>query len=542
MQWQSQTLLDKISMAYFNLSKISEDIDYRKYRLTYEGGQPFIDEYLEKFSKLEDDADFNQRKKIAYSPSYAKAAVNEIINGIFQRLVDVSRKGGDITYQQSIAGENKGVDLKGNSMRSFLGRCLLPELIPIGKVGILVDRPAKKGRTLADPKASPYLVVYRAEDIVNVSYDDLGQIQALQLKRTKPTYYDGTTFIRGEEETYITLVLKGDKVKYTEEDKDGKRIDTRTLDLNFIPFVLSDLRTSLLKDVANYQIAMLNASSSDLNYILKANFPFYTEQQQVTVPNATKDKQVKTVKTGPTQGRSYAPGLERPGFIHPSAEPIKASMDKHEQMKKEVRELVNLAVENLGQDKGLEAGLSYIGLELERVEKEISKYWAFYMGEKVPATVTYPNTYDLETDEERFAKTEQLVKLRKEVPSVTYKKEITKRIAEVTLNKTVNVDTLNTIYDEIDAAEVIIVDPESLLAQHEAGLVGDELASLASGFPKGEFKKAQEDRNRRMDHMLASQSAFAKRGLDNAAARGAKDIPEGETSKKMEKKVAEETN
>ena len=48
-----------------------------------------------------------------------------------------------------------------------------------------------------------------------------------------------------------------------------------------IPFILLDIGESLMKDVANHQIALLNLGSSDVSYALKANYPFYTEQQDL---------------------------------------------------------------------------------------------------------------------------------------------------------------------------------------------------------------------------------------------------------------------
>ena len=35
----------------------------------------------------------------------------------------------------------------------------------------------------------------------------------------------------------------------------------------------------MIKDVVNHQIALLNLGSSDVNYALKSNFPFYIEQK-----------------------------------------------------------------------------------------------------------------------------------------------------------------------------------------------------------------------------------------------------------------------
>ena len=86
------------------------------------------------------------------------------------------------------------------------------------------------------------------------------------------------------------------------------------------------------------------------------------------------DAGIEDVKTGISQGRRYPKGMDAPSFIHPSAEPLNASMAKQNQLKQDIRKLVNLSLRNLerpagsqsadeSDEKGLEAGLSYIGLE-----------------------------------------------------------------------------------------------------------------------------------------------------------------------------------
>src|SRR5690606_20232795 len=112
------------------------------------------------------------------------------------------------------------------------------------------------------------------------------------------------------------------------------------------------------------------------------------------------------IKVGVSVGRAYALGTERPGFIHPSSEPLKASMELQRKLERDTRELVNLAVAQLGQQSaeskqmdpaGLEAGLSFIGLVLENGERKIASHWASYENSK-PATIKYPDRYSLKTD------------------------------------------------------------------------------------------------------------------------------------------------
>ena len=103
--------------------------DWEKWRDVYEGGQHFIDRYLKPFSTREGDAAFKRRKEVTYNPAFAKEAVNEIKNSIFQRLTDISRVGGSESYRRAVEGKDGGVNLLGESMTSFIGRRILPELL-----------------------------------------------------------------------------------------------------------------------------------------------------------------------------------------------------------------------------------------------------------------------------------------------------------------------------------------------------------------------------------------------------------------------------
>ena len=211
------------------------------------------------------------------------------------------------------------------------------------------------------------------------------------------------------------------------------------LNITKIPFVLLEISDSLLSDVADYQISLLNLASSDINYALKSNYPFYVEQydwkadapyMKPAVPGVTATTQttwdpatltslvtqekVKEIKVGSATGRRYPIGTERPGFIHPSSEPLAISMQKQEQLKTEIRQLVHLAIstlsstrqsaESMGLDnQGLEAGLSYVGLELQHAERKIAEYWAMYEGGGDAASINYPTQYSILSDSDRRA-------------------------------------------------------------------------------------------------------------------------------------------
>src|SRR5690606_27729392 len=96
----------------------------------------------------------------------------------------------------------------------------------------------------------------------------------------------------------------------------------------------------------------------------------------------------QSITVGPMHGRAYGQGLDRPGFISPSSAPLKASMELQAKLEADIRRLVNLSVQTLGNrqsaeskdmdNRGLEAGLSYIGLVMENGERQIAEFWAAY--------------------------------------------------------------------------------------------------------------------------------------------------------------------
>lgn len=534
--------------------------DWGKWRSTYKGSQTFINKYLQKFSSREDAADFAKRKCITYNPAFAKIAINEIINSICQRLPDITRSGGSESYQRAMNGEKGGVDLMGNSMDNFLGEYILAEMLPMKRVGVFVDMPPLTGETLIENHDKrPYLYVYKTEEIQSWTYNNQQEFTNLLLKDYYMTYDEKSGLSNGQSCRYRHLRLVNGIVYaqyYT--DKGGEESDPIILNIPKIPFYIFEIRESLLVDVADYQIALLNLASSDMAYALHSNYPFYTEQfdPRANNPYVRKpgtegtDAEGKTakqeeIKVGTSSGRRYPAGLDRPEFIHPSSDPLKISMEKQEQLKLEIRQLVQLTVSNLqtkmasaeskkADNQGLEAGLSYIGLELESGERKIAEYWNMY--EKLGlATVKYPENYSLKTDDDRQNESKNLRELQQAVPSKTYQKAVAKRIAKVLVGSKVSNEEMENIEKEIESADCISPDVELIAKDVEIGILDLELASKIRGYPKGTVEKAKADHAERLARITASQTS------PDMGARGVPILDPNLGSGKIEKKVSKDT-
>lgn len=581
------------------------EFEYTKWRLTQLGGRPFIQQYLQKFDAREDDEDFKRRREMTYCPAFAKEGLTEIKNGIYQRMSEISRKGGSQTYRDATEGKDGGVDLEGNNMNTFIGQEVLPEMMAMGKVGVYVDMPNFDSQsTLAQfqKRPRPYLYRYIAEDIVNwafVTRESELFFTHLLLRERRFEFDETSGLPVGECEVFRFCRLMPDSTVLVQFWKRGVAsvrmgqgakepedilVDEYVLNIPMIPFVLFNIGNSLLRDVADYQIGLLNLASSDLFYALKSNFPFYTEQYDqktedlyknrgpinMVVPvvangtpgvRETAHEQSGTTKVrdyvndsqevsvGTTKGRRYPMGGERPNFIHPSPEPLMASMKKQDQMRGEIRELLNLAVSNVTPTRasaeskkvdqiGLESGLASMGLELEGGERQVARIWEYYQkGKDERAQIVYPTTYSLKTDQQRMDEAKAQKDLKVAVPSKTFQKLMSIKIADTLFEGKVSNDDLETVHQEILDAKFITSDPADIKIDMDLGLVTAETASDARGYDgKTEVPKAQKEHADRLAIIAIAQS----KGGGAGAARGV-DTGPGDTSAVDEKTGSQKT-
>jgi hypothetical protein len=549
-------------------SVLSGLTDWALWRTTYRGGEEFRTAYLQQFTNREDAADFKNRRDITPIPTFGKAALNDVRNSIFQRMRDILRRGGSESYQRAVSGLDLGVDRRGSTMNAFLGMKVLTELLVMGRVGIYVDAPVIPDKpTLADVyKARPYIYKYDVEDILNWSCakaEEPSEFQSVLLRDTVLQFDQRTMLPTLTTQRYRLLWIDQDTglvmlqfydLEGNEVGPDGEpSVGPIQLQLRRIPFVLLDIGDSLLKDVCYHQIALLNLVSSDVNYALKANFPFLVEQRDLRAtgshlkPAANADGTATTggqgasdtdIKVGVSHGRAYDKGMNEPAFINPSSEPLKASLELQGKLEDDIRKLINLAVVNLGvkasaesksmDNQGLEAGLSFIGLALESAERQLAEHWAAYEHREISkreiATVKYPDRYSLKTDTDRIAEAGKLSELMYAVPGRTVKREIAKLVVSALLAGKVNVATIDRIEKEIDEAKYTTSDPKIIVEAAQAGLVGEQVASIALGFADEEYKTAREDHLARIIRIAQAQSSVADKKASDPAARGVPDL------------------
>lgn len=525
--------------------------DYNKYRITYEGGRLFVSTYLQKYDLRETDEAFKRRTLMTYCPGFAKEGLDEIQNAIYQRMTEIIRLDATPSFIACAEGEDGGVDLRFATMNKFMGRIVLPELMALGKVGVYVDMPKfNPDSVLAqfNETPHPYLYVYRAEDILNWNLTRFGNeliLTSLVLREAYigqnehglpaqlKTRFRYLRLVQGGVELKILVqVMKKVNGKDTIEEIEE---DVIFLKLPRIPFVLGDIGASLLKNIDDYQIGLLNLSSSDIKYALDCNFPIYTEQYDPKVQDKfnkiavldgdgelmADNPQPADVAMGPSRGRQYPIGAERPAFINPSTEPLTASMAKQEEMKSDIRRLLSLAVSNVAvsrasaeskkvDNSGLESGVAVIGLELESMEMQIAKIWASYENLQDDHTpmVTYPREYNLKTNQDRIDEAKGYKELKGIAPSRIFSKEMSKLAAQSLLKGKITGDMMDSITAEIDASNYSTGDAQEIKIDLEAGLVTLETASNARGYDgKTETPLAASEHAARLARITVAQSS-----------------------------------
>ena len=491
--------------------------EIQKWRMVLDGGEDFIERYLLPFSTRENAVDFLFRRSVSVNPAFAAGAVTDIKNAIFQRASEIRRIGGCASYLEAISGFAGGVNGRNYTMNAFIGNEVLIELIGMGVVGVLVDMPDMEYSTMQDgAMAKPSLTVYEIERINKWEYGNDGELLYVEYVRDKEERDEYGVLLNDQKQE--TVLITRDIIVIGDGDDKTQKENK----LGHVPFVIFSLNHGLLRDIAQHQIALLNISSSDINYAITANFPLYTEQQNQNV-NLEKylkkeDDSVDEEEIGVKHGRAYPVGAERPGFIHPSPEPLLASMEKQRQLKEELRQIVSLSVstmrarmesaESKQQDnEGLESGLASIGTELEAGERQIAKIWSLLEGDNAIAEIYYPERYEVKDTDKVLARVDKALTIMEKVPTLEAQKEIMKGSITMLLSNNVNDEKLDEMLDEIDKLDIVVTSPKILDADVEAGLIDSETVAELKHYPDDSVAKAQAERLARAIAVAEAQNS-----------------------------------
>lgn len=563
-------------MAKLSLSTIShpdfhiDSTRWAEYRLTFEGGEEFMREYLIRNTD-ETDNEFYDRKLNTPIPAVAKEAVKDVQRAIVQRLRDVTRQGGSAYYQAIVAGEGSGIDREGQSMNEFIANVVLEELLVMGRVGVFVDNIAPDGPTLADGTSQPYAYAYRVEDILNwkTTRPEKHGVFSMILLRDREIIFNQAFGIKFPNKTQerFRLVWIGDDgfMRYRFLNKDLQQIDPEVVNpqlviedngairtqLREIPFIMPSLSGSLLADVCGYQRGLMNIASQEVMFAMNVHgMHMLTIQKdsradgmdwRKTADNAepggqrARDLREKQgVRSGWIRGRYYSIEEAQPGWIGPNADSLKISSDYRMKLADEVRQLVNVAVQNQTGTRsesretreisaqGLESGLHFIAMKAQHVENEVARFIAIYEGRDKPAVVTYPKRFRLKTMNERIKDAQEFKKLVDDLPTQETKKEGIKQIVLDLFTETISSETMDRLLMAIDR-HPYIGDFDNTIKMIENGLITHELAGGSVDISPEEVKKAMEEKAKMAAAILEAQTKV-KQDVERPAARGVPEV------------------
>lgn len=527
-------------------------------------------EYLIK-QKDETELELKERKLNTPIPAVAKEAVKDVRRSITQRLEDVTRIGGSAHYREAVAGEGSGIDREGLSMNLFIGQTVLTELLVMGRVGIYVDNIAPDGPTMADGVGEPYAYAYRVEDILNwdtMHPEQEGTFSMVLLRDHEISFNQafGISFPSQHRER-LRLVWVGDDgfVRYRFMDNKLAPIVPELLNnaqliqeddgairtqLREIPFVMPSLDSSLLTDVASYQRLLMNIASNEGMFAMNANSPILAIQQDARAqgkewkkPGAgqpepggqrSRNPTERTgVRSGWVRGRYYSTEEDVFSWVAVPPESLKVTSDYRMRLADEVRQLVNVAVQNQTGTRtesretreisaqGLESGLHFIAMKMQHAERQVAKFISMYEGTKMTAVVTYPKRYRLKTQAERIKDAQEFKKIIDALPTQELKKEGVKRIILDLFTGTVTSETMDRMMKAIDN-HPYIGNFSDIMEMVESGLITRELAGGSQDLSPEEVDQATEEKVKAAAAILEAQAKV--KAPERSAARGVPEV------------------
>lgn len=504
-----------------------QDIPYERWRHIKTGGDIFVTNYLKQRPK-ELSGNFSDRRDMTPDPATASSALDDVINSFAARM-DVVRSGGSKEYQDAISGKQGGVDKQDTDLQTFILKETLPELCYMSKFAWIVQNFTNP----SDPRKFPYLIPLRAEKIRNWTYVN-NTLVSLLIKDTA-SVIDPTTGFSTEEKPIqrVFKLLDNGTVETKLLDDTDVEIDPITLlpgsstdiiNIDEIPVVIMELPNPLLKKIDKFQIAILNMESADIDWLRTASLPLYTEQSPglIGLGNITKsadptaDEDQVDMVLGGSRGRQYPMGADRPDFIAPPADPIRASMEKQAQMAARTRDILktNLtemklpsaeSLDMIGQ--GMEAGLYIIGIILYIAEINFARIFHKYQGTENTATAAYPKKYELRTEADRLKKAESLQTVQQQVGSNIAKKYLELQIIDTLLEGKMPREDYEKMQQEVLNSKFCIYDPETIQNLVNSGILSKELASATLGAPAGDSKTATQEHIARIQAIKVSQTS-----------------------------------
>jgi hypothetical protein len=203
--------------------------------------------------------------------------------------------------------------------------------------------------------------------------------------------------------------------------------------------------------------------------------------------------------------------------MSPSTAPSVAIREKLKDYEERVERLISLNLSFEGRksaetkavdNEALSSGLFSVGNVLRSGEQELITFWHMFEQDKQVPLVTYPRSYNLQTDEERFAKVAKYQEQLAFVPSVTAARLILKQIAFTLFDDLATEQEMNSMFNDIDTSDVLNIKPDLLFKAYEATLIDGETAAKCLGFLDPKIvEKARAEQLEKVEATLKAQGS-----------------------------------
>lgn len=451
-------------------------IEWDFFTQSYDGGMFYMKNNLFRFSR-ESNEEFTARLKRAYKNNHSERVVNIYNSYLFKSPAERSIIK-DSSKKLEVFQEN--TDGQGNSINDFMKQVdKMGEIT--GRCYIVMDRaprdavesPMSQRENLSD-NMIPYCYTIKPQDVIDISFDDYGNIKWLIVKETYRNDDDWKTAENKTRERYRV---------WTPENiflVDGNNTETLP-GPGFVPVIYYDPErqdqytgASLLKTVSYIDRAIFN-NQSRLDVILNEQafsqlalpfqaLPQSTFMNETDVDEDGNENSVAKEVLELSAKRVFlfdAASSKGPEWISPDPEQARIIMEAIAADYKSLYSTLGLAGE-VGEDVKMESGiakawnfdkvnrmLSSRADNLEETELKLYNMFSKYLEMEVEVKVDYPETFDLETDQETIDRAERLLLL--DMP-LSYQKEVMKDLLGKTLPKA-NPEVIKIITNDIEAYE-----------------------------------------------------------------------------------------
>jgi hypothetical protein len=357
--------------------------DYCFWRDTYESGDDYIRQHVQRLSEQESEQDFARRLETTPSPSHAREVADRVLNALQERLRVSVRYGKlveSVESKQGVAGD-------GSSTNQF-AVTLAKEMLITGKVAVLIAN-AREIETSADSlRSQPFCKLIRAEQLIDVQPSAAGSESAFSVVELELRDKEVFRFWIDENGQVFAKLLPN-----------GEPVDMQT---TVIPIAIAH-HPSLIARVARTQKALTNLLS-----VMASNSPdllttFLARQRDAHVVGSYLQGSFGDATIGRQRGLWYEKNLNQPAFVSPPSGPMTEARQLADALILDIERLAGLSGDTDNERKqSLANVVGALGDNLFNLERQIWGHLARYTGINDTPVIRPPVTWFAQSESERL--------------------------------------------------------------------------------------------------------------------------------------------